>query len=447
MTYRLRQLASELQGRLQLPGGDGYLQATAPRNNSGIQTPAAVVQVRDAEDVSVALRHAARAGLRVAVQATGHGAAGAIGADVLLLDTSRLTALQVDPRRRLARVGAGVRALQLAFATERCALIAPLGTAPDVGVVGYALHGGVGWMTRAFGMASAALHSVEFVDGRGERHQVTEDGDLDAMWAFRGGGGVGVVVSVELQLFAVQELWGGYALWPMTHAHKVIEAWSMLVESADHDLSTVISTLRTPTAPAELRGQSLIYLGAASPDAGRAAPALARMLRGLPSPSRARFGACDAVGLSKIHLDPPVAVPAVGDGRWLNASARSRAREIITAAHCVGEPALAEVELRHVAGSTRGVDTAGALTRPPGDYLLHAVGLADSIAALRSIEQELATVRAVSRRDDTGRSAASFRDGQRTAPDAFEPSERQRLALIRGRFDPDGLVALPRPLS
>ena len=446
MSAGLSRLAADLRnGELHRPGDEGYLRATTPRNRSGRQSPAAAVLVRDAEDVASCVRFAAAAELRVAVQCTGHGAAGVIGSDTLLLDTSEMTQLEIDSDRRIARVGAGVRSAQLAAAAEEIGMLAAVGTAPDVGAVGYTLHGGVGWLTRAFGMASASLRRVEFVDGRGDLRRADESHDTEALWAFRGGGGVGVAVSIEIALHPCGGLWGGYALWPHTEAATVTAAWSKLVSGGPTELSTVVSMLRTPTAPAELGGASAVYLGAASPHAATAGPALAGMLAEVPAPLTASFGVCDTARLAAIHLDPPVAVPAIGDGRWLHGRAGLHAHEIITAAHTQGEPALAEVELRHVADSDRGVD--GALTSPPGDFLLHAVGLAESLPDRNVIEHELALVREMAGPDDTGRSSAPFRDGQTSALDAFPPAQRRRLARVAAELDPDGRFAVPRPLS
>lgn len=401
--------------------------------------------VRDANDVAACLDHAGRWGMRVALQATGHGAAGVIDGGTLLLDTSALIDLEIDSQRCTARVGAGTCADAVNKAAIESGLVATTGTAPDVGVVGYTLYGGVGWLTRAHGMASASLQAVEFVDASGTLRRADLQNDGDALWAFRGGGGVGVVISIELGLHPTPGIWGGYGLWPMAHLDLVVRSWSELVQRADPELSTVISTLRTPSAPATLGGATGVYFGAASP-AGTCTPLLmSEMMESLPPAAVSTFGPCDPGRMSEIHLDPPVAIPALGDGRWLRDGARLRAKEIISAAHLDGEPTLAEVELRHVATSERSVD--GALTNPPGEYLMHAVGPAGSPAGQHSIGLELEAVRRAAASEDTGRSAASFRDGQTSAPGALRPADRERLTRIRSQIDSNGVIVVPRPLS
>jgi FAD binding domain len=451
----LARLESELVGRLYRPGDDGYAAATSPRNASGSQAPLAVVSVAESGDIVAAVRWARDAGLRVAVQATGHGAAGAIGGDVLLLDTSGLDDVALDSGRAIARVGAGVRSAALSAVTEQAGLLAAVGTAPDVGVVGYTAHGGVGWLTRAFGMASGSLLSVDFVDGQGFLSRA----DGDALWAYRGGGGVGIAVSMELALHPVEDLWGGYALWPLGAADRVIAAWSELQATGPRQLSTVISTLRSPVFPGPLRNRTALYLGAASPDGQSASAAIRRVLTQLPPAVISTFGDCDAERLAQIHLDPPVAVPAIGEGRWLGVGAWARATEIVTAAltgHSrretgisteadIKEPALAEIELRHLASDAP--VRLGALTTPPGEYLLHAVGLAPDADARTAVEAELAKVLAVAKLDDTGQASAPFRDGRGATHDALPPDVRRRLTELRAHHDPDGRLVFPRPLT
>lgn len=141
---RLTELERRLNGKLCLPSSQGYDRATTPNNTTVRQEPAAVAVVDGAEDVSACVRWVGEAGLRVTMQATGHGAAGTVGTDTLLVDTSRLDGIEVDTERRVALVGAGVswRALHDVSATR--GLLGLSGSASYVGVAGYTFYGGVG---------------------------------------------------------------------------------------------------------------------------------------------------------------------------------------------------------------------------------------------------------------------------------------------------------------
>jgi FAD/FMN-containing dehydrogenase len=442
---RLQQLTARLPGRVFRPGTDEYARATSPHNASARQRPAAVVAAQDAGDVAACLQAAAEAEWRVAVQASGHGAAGEIGADTLLLDTSRLNRVTVDADRRVVTAGAGTAMSAINQAAFAHGLLAPGGTSPDVAVTGYTAHGGVGWLTRPHGLASAALLSVDVVDGTGRPFRADDDQNSDVLWAYRGGGGAGVATAVQLRLFPASALHAGYLLWDAGHAAEVVRAWGQALPDLDSALSTSISLLHAPAAPfipEALRGKPVVHLAAATVGGEAAMQTLRKALSALPEPAANTLGPCDAARLSGIHLDPPVAVPALGEGRWLTASAAEHALQILTAAGT--DSSVAMVELRHVAAPASSVP--GALTSPGGEILLHAVGAAPDPAARRRVTTGLEAVLAAARPFDTGHSAAAFRDGRTATPDALPADTRTRLASIRRRTDPHDLIVVPRQL-
>src|SRR5450755_2450300 len=203
------------------PGSGGYARATAPHNSSGSQHPALVAAPRSIQGIAEVVRYAAQRGLRVLPQATGHGAAGEVSDDTIIIDTAGLAGVSIDPAARTAQAGAGATWATVNAAAQRYGLLGLAGSAPDVGVSGYTFGGGVGWLARSDGMASAALRAVDYVDGRGTVRRAAEDAsdpaDRDALWAFRGGGGVGVAARLEFGLAQVEDLWAGYLLWPVEH--------------------------------------------------------------------------------------------------------------------------------------------------------------------------------------------------------------------------------------
>ena len=438
-------MVSHLPGRAFAPGTAEYVRATTPRNATARQRPVAVVTARSADDVAGCLLAAAEAGLRVVVQATGHGAAGDIGVDSLLLDTSRLNAIEVDPDRRVVRAGAGATFGAIDAIAFRHGLLAPGGTAPDVGITGYTTQGGMGWLTRPHGLASAALLSVDVVDGSGQQLHADDEHYADVLWAYRGGGGVGIATAMELRLFPAQDLYAGYALWAAEHASTVIPAWGQTLSRFDPALTSAIGLLHAPDAPSvpeSLRGRPVVHLSAATVGGEPAMQTLREMLSTLTPPAIDTIGPCDAARLSTIHLDPPAPVPALGEGRWLTASAGALALDVLTAAGTAPDGPLGEVELRHVAATPS--DTPGAETTCRGEILLHATGAAPDGKSRQRVESALLTVLAAARPVDTGRSAAAFRDGQASAPDALPAEVRERLAEIRRRVDPSGVISLSR---
>ncbi|WP_156669984.1 FAD-dependent oxidoreductase, partial [Mycobacterium sp. E3305] len=174
------------------PGSAGYRAATNPHNATVLQRPAAVAHPRSTEEVAQAVQWAAQRNLGVAVQASGHGAGAPIESDRLLVDTSGLNTVRIDTQARVARVGAGATWAAVNAIAERDGLLGLAGTSPTVAVAGYTFGGGVGFLTRPYGMASSALLSVDYIDGNGQMRRAAEDApdaaDRGALWAFRGGG-------------------------------------------------------------------------------------------------------------------------------------------------------------------------------------------------------------------------------------------------------------------
>lgn len=439
---------SQMPGKVSEPGDDAYQRATSPRNTVAHQAPALVVTASDASDVAAAVRCASQAGLSAVVQASGHGAAPDLGNDNVLVDTSHLDAIEIDARQRVVRAGAGATFGQINQRAYEHGLLAPAGTAPDVAVVGYTVFGGVGWLTRPHGMASASLLSVDVVDGSGRSFTATDREYEDVLWAYRGGGGVGIATAVEMRLYDAADLWGGYVLWPVDDARTVLTAWGRGLTSLHPSLTSAIGLLHAPDAPTipeSLRGSVVVHLSAASVAGASAGRSLEALLDQLPEPAMNTLGRCDATRLAGIHLDPPAAVPGYGEGRWLTIAAAEHAFDILAAAGTDPGSALNEVELRHLAAPRS--DVPGAETSCPGEILLHATGEGTDAAARNRTQEALDRVLAAARPFDTGHSAASFRDGHGSAPDGLAPAARERLAAIRQNVDPSGVIAVSKLLA
>jgi FAD/FMN-containing dehydrogenase len=248
------------------PDSAAYLAATTPHNAVVAQQPAMVAHPKTAADVADAVRWAAQHGLRVAVQASGHGAGAPIGADHLLVDTSALASVEIEGR--VAHVGAGATWSAVNAVAERDGLLGLAGSSPTVGVAGYTFGGGVGYLTRPHGMASSALLAVDYVDGNGQTRRATEDAadvvDREALWAFRGGGGVGVATALTVELVEPQDLWAGYQLWSVDALGPVAEAWANAMAHIGDALSTSLSVLHTPPGapafPPALQGVPVVHL-------------------------------------------------------------------------------------------------------------------------------------------------------------------------------------------
>ena len=264
----LRDLVNGLSGDVVLPDDEAWDAARQAWNLAVDQRPVAVVYPESAEDVAATVRFAAANGLRIAFNAGGHNA-GPIdwSRDTLLLKTERMRGIEIDVAGRRARVEAGVLAKPLATAAGEHGLAYLAGTSPDVGVVGYALGGGLSWMVRTHGLACNSIVAADVVTADGRLVRTDHDHEPELFWALRGGGGnVAAVTAIELALVPVPEIYAGALFWPIERASEILRAWRDWIETvpdACESLGRMLQLPDVPFLPDAVRGQSFVLVEAA----------------------------------------------------------------------------------------------------------------------------------------------------------------------------------------
>ncbi|MFI7231504.1 FAD-binding oxidoreductase [Nonomuraea angiospora] len=235
--------------------------------------------------------------LEIVPQATGHGAGAPVGKGSVLLDTSRLADVSIDPESRVAVVGAGATWSAVNAAAEQHGLLGLAGSAPSVSVSGYTFGGGIGWLVRRDGLASGALQAVHYVDGSGRSRtaadDATEEVDRAAIWAFRGAGGVGIAHTPEFDLVPAADLHAGALLWHADALPELIAAWSSTIGTVGSGVSSSIAVLHVPPLPPfpeELHGRVAVHLAIADPDGPVAATPLLDAMRAAAEPVSDSWG-------------------------------------------------------------------------------------------------------------------------------------------------------------
>jgi len=436
------------------PEADGYRSATQPHNSASPQRPVAVAVVSSPDEIPDVLNEAATRSsehaIQVVPQATGHGAGAVIDEHSVILDTSRLNSVSIDPHSRVATVGAGATWAQVNAAAERHGLLGLAGSAPSVSVSGYTFGGGIGWLVRRDGFASGALRRVHYIDGHGVSRIAADDAadqlDQDAIWAFRGAGGVGIAHTLEFDLFPAQDLHAGALLWHGDALISLVDAWSATIGAVGAGVSSSLAVLHIPPAPPfpkELRGSVAVHLAIADPDGPTRAAPLLEAMRAVARPVVDDWGPKDAAGLARIHLDPPTAVPAIGDARWLDASTPHIAAALLGTAAAADAP-LIMLEIRHVAGAP--IRREGAVTAPPGGFIYHAVG-ALGRSTREEIDAGFARARDIWASGDTGITPGSWIEGAPSVASALTPGVRERATVIADAVDPGRRISRSRLLG
>ncbi len=198
-----------LRGTAYAPGEEGYDEGCQAFNLNAHQHPALVVMAAGAADVIAAVRFARERELGVGVLVTGHGVASPCDGGVLI-NTSRMRGVRVDPGAQTARVEAGALWRDVIPEAQVFGLAGLLGSSSGVSVVGYTLGGGFGWLGRKYGFNSDSLREADVVSADGELLRVSAYEHPDLFWGLKGGGGnFGVVTSLEFALYPLTTVYGG----------------------------------------------------------------------------------------------------------------------------------------------------------------------------------------------------------------------------------------------
>lgn len=245
---RAEGLRDRLDADVALPGDEAYERIT-PWNLAVPVQPCAVVFATTADDIADTMRYAGSHGLRVAVQATGHGAL-PVGADTVLVQTAAMTTCVIDAPSRTARVGAGVRWQSVVEAATPFGLAPLCGSAPEVGVAGYLTGAGIGPLVRTVGVSSDYIRSFVLVTGAGEVLRVTPEQHADLFWGVRGGKAApGIVAEVEIDLLPITEFYGGAVHFDGHDADAVLHAWQRWCSVLPENVNTSVALQRLPMSP------------------------------------------------------------------------------------------------------------------------------------------------------------------------------------------------------
>ncbi len=428
-----------LQRIVVLPGQDGWDAARQAWNLAVDQHPAAVAFSETADDVVSIVRLAKEVDLDIVTQGTGHGAAVYRSlAGAILIRTTRMQGIHIEPDR--ARVGAGALWGEVAAAAGALGLAGLGGSSPDVGVVGYTLGGGIGWLSRAFGLAANSVRSIDLVTADATLRRVDHHQDPDLFWALRGGGGgLGVVTGIAFDLFPVNTVHAGTLAWPAAEASRLFAAWAEWTDGLDDSITSILRFLNLPPiseVPELFRGRRVITLGAAAVGDPSEAARQIDVMRRVAPPILDTFGPMPASELCRLHGDPEGPTPGIAHHTLLSGLDQSAIDRLVAMAGEDSGSPLVSVEVRHLGGALgRPVEGAGALSHIAAPYVLNAVGMAATREQMAATQDVLgAAIDAM-----TPWSAGTYLNfAERPGRSPFDPGTSTRLADVKSAFDPTG---------
>ncbi|RSM65253.1 FAD-binding oxidoreductase [Kibdelosporangium aridum] len=435
-------LLGRIEGNVYLPGEAGYEVVRLPWRRNVDPRPSIVAQPADASGVQAVVRAARDAGLALSVQATGHGTLSCPDGGVLL-NTSLLADVRVDPARQVAVAGAGATWEDVCKASTPYGLAPLSGTSPAVSVAGYTLGGGVGWLGRKYGLAADSLLRAEVVDAQG-LSRVAGHGE-DLLWALRGGSGnFGVLTELEFRLYPVDEMYGGSAFYPVDRAETILRAFGEHAAEDRDELTVMLVLIRLPDLPQlpePLRGKAVLGIRAcyAGP-ADQAEFAMAPLLAAAGEPVLGGFGPmrfADTARLAAPHPGPQLSEEYAGQVESLSDSVRHALLAEITDTRSP----VTVVEIRH---------WGGALADPPPDhgpatprgahFSIVAVAPELSAQTIPAAQDRLARLAGVLEPETTGAAFLNFLSDTTKTRTAYRPEDYARLARLKRIHDPDNVL-------
>jgi FAD/FMN-containing dehydrogenase len=247
----VNQFRTQLRGQLIAPEDPGYAEARKVYNAMHDRKPALIARCADVADVMAAVCFGQEKGLTVSVRGGGHHAAGLGVCDGgLVIDLSAIRYVHVDPDSRTVRVGGGCTWADVDHATHPFGLAVPAGIISTTGVGGLTLGGGLGHLTRQFGLTIDNLLAADVVLADGKFVVASPEDNPDLFWAIRGGGGnFGVVTSFLFQAHPVHTVCAGPMLWELDQAADVMKWYREFIVQAPHEINGFFAFLTVPPGP------------------------------------------------------------------------------------------------------------------------------------------------------------------------------------------------------
>jgi FAD/FMN-containing dehydrogenase len=440
----LADLKRSLKGDVIVGGMADYDSARRIWNAAIDRKPAVIVRCVDVHDIVGAVRFGERHDAVMAVRAGGHHAAGFAMCDGgMVIDLTRLTGVDVDPARKIARVGGGATFADYDAATHQHGLASTGPIISMVGVAGYTLGGGLGWLHRHIGAASDNLAAAQIVTADGGVLDASPTKEADLFWAVRGGGGnFGVVSAFEFRLTPVARVTAGLVVHPLDALPDVAAFVRAFNDTAPDEVSVWLMLRRAPASkalPPELHGRPIAALGVcctgSAPETVEALRRLRRFGRPLVDDVRLRDYPEWQRALDAAWLD---GFGNHWDGVYLPELTDASARTLLDGVSRVTSP-FSDVKI---------ISMGGAVARVPDDSTAfghrrsrYALAIQTRWAAGDAAGEHLDWSRRLSAAmqvHGTGEAYVNFMpdDGGRRVTEAYAPATLARLRAIKTTYDP-----------
>ena len=242
------ELKNRLSGTLVLPQDTAYEELRKVYNGMIDKRPAMIALCDNNNDVITCVNFARDNDILLSIRGGGHNAGGlGICDGGLVIDLSPMKEININAAGKTVKVQGGCLLKELDAATHEVGMAVPAGIFGGTGIAGLTLGGGLGHLTRQYGLTIDHLLEAEIVlaDGSLVTASATENADL--FWAIRGGGGnFGVVISFVFRLVPVHTIYGGPMLWHIEETEERMRWYHEFIQHAPEDINGFFVFLTVP---------------------------------------------------------------------------------------------------------------------------------------------------------------------------------------------------------
>jgi len=325
----LSDLRAASRGQVITRDDPAYAAARKVYNGMIDRHPLVIARPSNAADVMAAVGFARESALSLSIRGGAHSVPGfGTNDDGVVIDLSTMRGIRVDPVARTVRAEGGATWGDLFHATYGFGGATTGGIISTTGVGGLTLGGGIGHLSRGYGLSVDNLLSADVVTADGAFKIASEKENPDLFWALRGGGGnFGVVTSFVYKLLPVKDVFVGLVFFELSAARQVLEFYREYIAKAPEQMGAFFAFQIAPPLPfipEKRHGEPLCLIVAcwsgpleqgekALEPIRKAGPVAAELVTPMPFPAlNSAFDALLPAGLQ--HYWKAVFAPALTDG-------------------------------------------------------------------------------------------------------------------------------------
>jgi UDP-N-acetylenolpyruvoylglucosamine reductase len=446
-------LHANLDGALLQPGDEQYNEASTAWNLHAKQHPALVVMATCTDDIIAAVQFARDANIGIGVMATGHGV-GTPCDGGLLINTSKMCGVKIDPVTQTATVEAGALWKEVILEAYAHGLAGLQGSSPNVGVVGYTLGGGFSYLGRKYGLNAYGVTAADIVTADGKLKHVSEDENAELFWGLKGSAGnLGIVTSLEFKLYPLRTVYGGAVFYPVEHAQEALTLFARWTANIPDEVTAAFAFVnfpQLPTLPEPLRGRSVVIMRGCycGEDPQHGEELFSPLRKELGKPIMDTFSILQVVEMDKITNDPVDPVGTLQYGCLLSDLTREAIQTLVKIEGAGSGSPLIFVELRRLGGALTGnAHDMHLMGNRNAQFSMGASGGTHTPEMVTQVSKHLSLLKDQTRPFQTGE---TFNNSLEVAPDidrvrsAYTAEDWERLVALKTQYDPTNLFRFNR---